>query len=522
MVEGGRGGIGRHTRLRIWRRKLWGFKSLRPHQEVIFKVIFSMQIKRKVQQGLQYEFEVTVPHQIVEDKINSWLKDKAKTVKLAGFRPGKVPLNILQNRYGDQAFDSVRENFVQAGLHQIYKENNIKISGHPAYKLEPNDEDRGLIFSISFEALPTFQIKNFSDIFLDKLCVKVSEEEVQEALSKLVESHQKFNNSDKDHKVSLYDQVNLNIIGSLQNKKLKSYSGHSIKFIVGKAIKGFEFLNHALLNHMSGDKFSIDHTFPEDDTDKEVAGKKVGFEIEIVEVSVPVKTELNDEFAKEFGCDTLIDLREKVKKSLQDEYDHLSRLYHKRHLLDALAKDYDFDLPSNLVKNEFSSIWNRLQEEIKIAKDKGEFDTEDEAKSLKDYESEYQKIAERRVRLGLLVSEIAKINNIRVTPEMARDLIVKEAMRYPGQEKRVVDFYRSKPDLIERLTGPALEDMVIDFILLKVTSRETSISYDELQSKLKNILPHYEEAQEPSQKKSLDLKKHEATETENTKKKSKG
>lgn len=451
-----------------------------------------MQINNTMTQGLKHQFQVTIPFKTIDERVKFWLEDKSKNVRLDGFRPGKTPLNILRQRYGGQALQETISQLTQEATQKIYKDNNLRAAGQPNYHLNPIEEGKDFSFSLDVEVLPEIHLKDFAKIKLEKLEVKVTDKEVEESLKKLAERYQKFNPAPEKHKASKGDQVTVNLIATIHHKKIKSYSGNGVKLVIGSDQPDFEFLAQTLIGHKKGEKLTTENTFASDFSDAQVAGKTVVFEIEIISIAQPQSMSINDEFAKEFDCENLAALREKITASLKADYNKLARLYHKRYLLDALAADYNFDLPSQMVKHEFDSIWNRLQEEIKAARESGELDPTEANKPLSDYEKEYKEISERRVRLGLLVAEVAKQHNIRVTPEMVRDLIFREAMRYPGQEKQVVSFYRNHPEYVEQLTGPALEDLVVDFILSKITLKDINISFEELQKRLKGILPQYD------------------------------
>ncbi|RZI46735.1 trigger factor [Candidatus Finniella inopinata] len=363
-----------------------------------------MQIQNRTSKGLKHEFTVTVPLQDIDERIVNWLQERAKSVRLDGFRPGKAPLNIIRQRYGDQALQEAREHFVRTGTEKIYKDQNVRVAGNPVYDFGDLEKEQDFSFSIAFETLPSFDLKDFSKIKLETLDVKVPGEEIEKSLNRLAEAYKE--------------------------------SG----------------------DEASAQDFKID-----------------------------------DEFAKKFACENLEALRAKIEETLKRDYDHLARLYCKRHLLDALADDYTFDLPEAMVKSEFDAIWGRLEKEMANAKENGDLSPEEADKPMKDYEEEYRQIASRRVRLGLVVAEVAKKNNISLSPEMVRDLMVQEAMRYPGEEQEVVKYYRSHPEMIEHLTGPALEDKVVDFIVSKADVKKMDITFKELQKKLKGILPQYDD-----------------------------
>ncbi len=463
-----------------------------------------MQINNTVAEGLKKGFQVTIPSQTINEQVNAWFESKAKKIRLDGFRPGKVPLNILRQRYGGQALQEVVEKITHDTTEKIYKENNWRVAGRPNYEFNEIKENQDFSFSVNFEIFPEIELKDFSKIKLEKLEVTFDDKEIEEALQRLGERHKKFEPAKDSHKIVEGDQVTVNVQATINNNKLESYSSKSVKFVVGE---GEDFLVQSFLGHKKGDHITLDHEFPADFSDKKVAGQVVHFEVEILATAQPQKTVIDDAFAKELDYENVSALREKIVANLKADYERLARLYHKRNLLDALAEEYDFAVPTYMVDYEFQTIWRRLQKEIKEAKDQGRIEEEEADKPLDEYEKEYKNIALRRVRLGLVVGEVARQNNIKITPEIVRNIIFQEAMLYPGQEHQVIDFYRNHPEHIEQLTGPALEDLVVDFILEKATLKETALSPQELKKKLKGILPEYDTDEEEEPKKQTKSKK---------------
>jgi trigger factor len=455
-----------------------------------------MQIQSTAKEGLKQEFKITIPSRDIDERVVRWLQDRSKTVRLDGFRPGKVPVNVLRQRFGSQALQDTIEHFVQKSTQQIYKDHNIRIAGQPTYEIETVGEGKDFSFSISMESLPSFKLKDFSHIELERLEVDVSAQEIEKALLRLAETCKKFEPAKESHKASLEDQVKITMGIYEGGKVLKGYNIKEVEFVIEDIPDDLEIMQHVLIGRKKHEIFEVEEKIKENHLDKKLVGKTVVFKVEILEISSPIKSKVNDAFAKEFGCENLADLREKVKNTLNAEYNKLARIYYKRHLLDALAKEYAFELPNNMVKNEFNNIWKRLEDEMANAKERGELTAEEEAKPLDSYEDEYKKIAERRVRLGLVVAEVARENNIHLTADAVKNLIIGEAMRYPGEEKQVVEFYRSHPEMIEQLSGPALEDKVIDFILTKVKYKNVKLTYAELKKKLIGILPNHEDDSE--------------------------
>jgi trigger factor len=451
-----------------------------------------MNIEEKKSTGLTKDFDVTIPSQAIAGKVSAWLVEKAKYVRLDGFRPGKVPLSIVEKRYSAEAEQDILENIIKETTQKIVKDHGLRLAGQPSYgDIEPYASGKDFRFSVSMDTFPEINLKDFKDIKIDHLVVEMGEKEVEDALKSLSERHLKFKVSSDSHKIKEGDQAKIDLVCTDNKKQVKSFSGKGIAIVVGKNEVGLDFIESELSGHKKDDVIVVDHTFAAGYPDKGLAGKTVRFEAKIIEVSEPEKNEINEEFAKEMGCENLDDLRGKIRESLQKDTLSLTKLYHKRHILDAMAATYNFELPRLMVQKEFDGIWARLQEEINQAKSTGGFDDDDD-RSDDELRAEYQSIASRRVRLGLVIAEIAKAHEIRVTPEMARNAIFREAMRYPGEEKDVIKFYRDHPHMIEQLTSPILEDLVVDFILSKATLKEVKITTKQLSEKLKGVLPGYE------------------------------
>jgi trigger factor len=443
--------------------------------------------------GLTTDFKITIPSSVIAGKISSWLQEKSKYVRIDGFRPGKVPLNIVHQRYGQQATQDVLEEAIKENTQKVLHEHSIRPVLQPVYAVDPYEDGKDFSFSLSVDRMPEISLKDFKSIKVEKLVVEIGEKEIESALKTLAERYTKFKPSAANYKLKEGDRATVSLVCEDSNKKtIKSYSGDKVNIVVGKDEIGLGFVEEKLLGHKAGDKVTVDHAFAKDYQDKAVAGKKVVFKVEITEVAQPEKIKVGEDLAKELGCEGLKDLKDKINGNLQKEHDSLAKIYHKRSVLDALESSYKFELPSRMVKAEFDSIWNHLQQEIANAKASGEYEDDGDT-SETELKSEYEKIAERRVRLGLLIAEVSKADSIRVSPEIARNVIFKEAMKYPGQEKEVIQFYRDNPQEIERLTSPVLEDLVVEHIFSQSTHKEVKVSVKQLEEKLRGVLPGYGE-----------------------------
>ncbi|MCX7338226.1 MAG: trigger factor [Alphaproteobacteria bacterium] len=447
-----------------------------------------MDIQKTLTDGLKSEFKVTIPAEKVIEKINEWLVEKAKTIRMDGFRPGKVPLQMVRQRYADQAQAEIMEWLVQDAAKKVLEDHKMHLATQPIYNATDIVLGQDFDFSLSFESMPEIILQDFKKIKFEKLVVDVDMADVQESLQKIAEGYQKFSPAAEGYKAKEGDKVTVDVSCKMDGKVKLSYSGKGGQFVLGDNELEMDYLEEKLIGCQCGDELDVDHVFEQNDPDESVAGKKATFHVKINEISQPESLAISDELAKELDCDDLADLTAKIQQSLQTQHDANARLYHKRLVLDTLADTYDFDLPQHMIKAEFDIIWKRLQDEIANAAT-NEGTAEESEKTDEELRVEYEGIAKRRVKLGLIIAEISKVHNIVVTPDMIRNLILREALNYPGQERTIIDLYRKYPNAVEKLTSPALEDLVIDFVLSEATLTEKKISKADLYKKVAEILP---------------------------------
>lgn len=450
-----------------------------------------MKISRTSAQGLKQEYSVVVPSSDMDTRINERLATIGKKVKMPGFRPGMVPVRILKQRYGADAIQDTLENVVHSAIHQISKENGIRQAAQPKVSVESFDEGKDLEVKIEFEVLPTVELKGFEKINLEKLVVELPEKEINDKIEEIVSKHKKFQPLKKERAAKDNDLVHLDVIATVEGKAFKGFDKH-MHVVVGseeKLLSGE--LESALKGAKTGDKLEVTEKFPEDFSNKAVAGKDLKLDLTVGKIEEPAKVELNDELAKEFGCENVEDFKKRVRETLENEYTNLSRMRLKRHLLDALNEEYTFDLPETMVENEFNAIWSRLQEELEQARKHGTLE-DDDNRSEEDLKKEYRDISERRVRLGLVISEIAREKKIKVEDAELRQAIIQEAMRYPSQAKEVFAFFQKNPQAVEQIAAPILEDKVVDFILTEVKLAEKKVSPDGLIEAIRGVVPGFE------------------------------
>lgn len=460
-----------------------------------------MQISQLQVNGLKQEYKVVVPAKDMEKKVEERLQAIGKNIRMPGFRPGKTPFFILKQRYGSQALEESLNQVVNSSLTTLAKEYSLRQTSHPTISVITFEEGKDLELKVDVEVLPEIVVKDFNKISLEKLQVEISDTDINKRIDSLLSHHKKYQDLKEERVSKKGDLVHVDVVSFLKGKPFSDF-GKQMRISLGAEEKLlFTRIEPALEGVKLKSKVDVEDSFPEDFSDKKLAGQPIKFHLTVTKIEERVHFKLDELFAKEMGCKSIDDLKKLVKESLQKEYNNLARLRLKRHLLDNLAGDYNFDLPETLVKKEFEDIWNRLKEELLKAKEQGTLEEEDE-RSEEELRLEYQSIAERRVCLGLLISEISRLNKISVSEDEIRQAIFAEAMRYPQQTKEVFDYYRKHQQAVERLSAPILEDKVVDFILTKVSLTEKNVNTEELIELIRGVVPGFEKDEiKPKKKK---------------------
>lgn len=456
-----------------------------------------MQISQLQINGLKQEYKVIVPAKDIEKKVEERLQAIGKNVRMPGFRPGKTPFAILKQRYGGQALEEALNQAVNSSVGKIIKDHSLRQATQPNVSIVTFDEGKDLELKVDVEVLPEINVQDFSKITLEKLQVEISEDEVNKKLEELVAGHKKYQELKKERATKKGDLLHLDVVAEVDGKPFSGF-GKQIHVTLGAEEKLlFGKIESALEGAKLNSQIDVDDSFPADFGDKKLAGKPIKFHFTVSKIEEPIKFKLDDAFASEMGCEGVDDLKKRVKESMDKEYGNLARLRLKRHLLDKLATDYAFDLPETLVKNEFEGIWKRLQDELAQAREQGTLDPEDD-RPEEELRTEYQGIAERRVRLGLLISEVSRLNKISVAEEEIRQAIFAEAMRYPRQMKEVFEFYRKNQQAVDHLSAPILEDKVVDFILAGASLTEKKVNTEKLIELIRGVVPGFEEEDDKS------------------------
>ena len=440
-----------------------------------------MQVTETLSDGLRRAWTVILPAAQIEGKRTTKLTELGRTMRLPGFRPGRVPMPVMKQRYGSAVMAEVLQESVDEATRQVLSERNLRPAMQP--RVTPvSAEGAGagdFEFKVEVELLPEIPTPDLKAIELTRLKAEVAPEVVEQTLADLARRQRTMEDVTESRTAAAGDWLKVDYKGTIDGEPFGGNESHGVDIEVAGPgmVPGF---TEQLEGLSAGESRTIMVRFPDDYPAAEVAGKEASFEITAHALRRAIVPELDDALAEKLGFETLAELRETVERQTQREYDQLSRLRLKRLLLDALAERASFEVPPTMVEGEFSQIWARVEQD----RAGGRLDPEDRAKDEETLRSEYHAIAERRVRLGLLLAEIGRANGINVTSEETSRALRMEAGRYPGQEAQVVEYYRKNPQMIEMLRGPIFEDKVVDYVLELARVEERTTSLEELQEEL--------------------------------------
>ncbi|MDE2459527.1 MAG: trigger factor [Rhodospirillales bacterium] len=434
-----------------------------------------MQVTETLSDGLKRGFTVVVAEPELAAKREKRLAELSKTIQMPGFRPGKVPLNIVRKRYGDAVAAEILEGAVNEAHSQLLNERNLRPAMQPKLEIVKPGKDTDLEFTVEMEVLPEVAVPDLSDVTLSKPVAAVSDEKVEESLKTIADQRKSFKPVEQARPAAKDEQLKVDFIGRIDGVAFDGGTAQDVALIVAGPgfIPGF---TEQVEGMTVGETKTITVTFPEEYGAKDLAGKTAEFEITAKELAVAEIPAIDDELAKTMGLEGLEQLKERVKEQIGREYEGQTRAKLKRALLDVLAEKAQFAAPVSLIEAEFNAIWQQVEAD----KAAGQADPEDEGKDEETLKAEYKAIADRRVRLGLLVAEIGRANEVQVTEQELQRAMFNEAMRYGAQAMQVVEFFRKNPQQMERFRGPIFEDKVIDFLLGSVKQDEVQVSAEEL------------------------------------------
>lgn len=434
-----------------------------------------MQITETKKEDLKREYTVTMTAAEIDVKLNQKLEEVGKTVKMPGFRPGKVPMQVLKSKYGKSVMGEVLELAVNESTMQAINENNLRPAMRPKIEVKTFDEGKGLEYTMAIELLPEIKLAELTDIKIEKLTAKPEAKTVKETLEKIASSNKTSEPVADKRAAKTGDIVVIDFDGTVDGVPFPGMKGEDFSLELGS--KSFvDTFEDQLVGANAGDKKSVKVTFPADYAHDKLRNVVAVFEVNVKELRTPVVAKIDDEFAKLLGFESLAKVEEAVEKQIQNEYDQLSRMNLKRALLDILDEKHEFEVPAGMVEAEFEGIMQQVTgqghdpEHVHGPDCNHETGTEEER-------AEYHDIAIRRVKLGLVLAEIGRTNKIEVSNQELQQAVIAEARRYPGKEKQVFEYYQKNPGALEAVKAPIYEDKVVDFILerSKIDSRQVSI-----------------------------------------------
>lgn len=435
----------------------------------------TMQITEKSSEGLKRELSVVVGAQEIEGKVTERLTEVGRQVRLPGFRPGKVPMNLLRKRFGESVRGEVIEATVQESTQKAIEDKEFKPAVQPKIDLVSFEEGADLEFSIEVELLPEIELADLSSFKVEKLVSEATEANIDETVGKMAEGNKKSVPLTEKRPAAMSDVVVMDFVGSVDGEEFEGGTAEDFQLELGSGrfIPGFE--EQLVGMEIDGEK-DVELNFPDDYHSEDLAGKAAVFKVKLKGIEALEAPEIDEEFAKGLGFDDLAGLREAVKGQIEQDYVYLSRMKVKRELLDHLSDSHTFEVPATMLDGEFDAIWKQVEQ----AKESDQLDPDDEGKSDDELRADYRAIAERRVRLGLLLSDVGTKNNLTVAPEELSQAIGREASRFPGQEQAVVSYYQNNPQAIEQVRAPLFEDKVIDFLLELAQVTEKTVTPEEL------------------------------------------
>ncbi len=441
----------------------------------------TMQVVEKSNEGLSRVIAVTIPVAELNEKLEARIKEVAPQMKLKGFRPGKVPASYVKKTFGRDFMGEI----INASLNETSQGALEELKLRPAAPAEMNltsDMDKviagqeDLAYEMSLEVMPEFTPVDPKTLKLTRPTYEASEEDLDEALKELASQAKSYEDKKgKTVKAVEGDQLTIDFLGKIDGEAFDGGAATDADLVIGSGrfIPGFE---EQLKGAKVGEEKTIEVTFPEEYQAKHLAGKAATFDVTVKAIKAEVESKIDDEFAKRIGLESLDQLKELLKSNLNQQYAGATRFKLKRALLDILDEGHDFALPPKMVDAEFEGIWAQVSAD----KDAGQLPEEDAKKSEDELKAEYKKIAERRVRLGLVLAEIGRANNVGVSDQELSNAIMAEARNYPGQEKMVLDFYRQNPNAAAQLRAPIYEEKVVDLIVSVAEVKDEAITKEEL------------------------------------------
>ena len=434
-----------------------------------------MQVTQISAEGLKRAYRICVPAADIEDKLVARLTDLGREVRVPGFRAGKVPLAVLRQRFGEAVRGEILQSAIQDATTSTIDGEGIRPAMQPDIDDLKFDDGEDLEYTLALELMPEIEPPDCATLELERMVVEAADEDIDKALAQIAEQHRHFSAAEDGAEARDGDEVRIDFEGRIDGALFEG--GAAEDFVLrlgsGQFVPGFE---EQMLGAKAGEVKFVEIDFPDDYPNDELGGKRASFAVTVKELRVPDEAAIDDALAKHLGLDDLEALKTAVKGQIESEYESIARARLKRVLLDQLAERHGFELPPGMVTREFDAIWAQIEE----AREKDNLDDDDKALSEDDLRQRYREIAERRVRLALLLSEIGRTNNIRVSEDEITRAISEQARMVPDRAQQVFRYYRDNPEAMQSLQAPILEDKVVDFIIEMAQVTDRRVGVDEL------------------------------------------
>jgi trigger factor len=431
-------------------------------------------------EGLSRMYKVSVPAADLQKRLTARIEEVRPQMNLKGFRPGKVPAAHVRKMFGKDLMGEVVQAMVQETSEKAIADADVRPAGQPEMHMESEMEavlegNADLAYHMHVDIMPEFEPVDVKKLTIKKPVAEISDAELDERLATIAEANQKYDKRGKTAKARDKDAIVIDFLGKIDGEAFEggAAEGHTLVLGSDSFIPGFE---EQLVGVKAGDGKDVEVQFPENYQAEHLAGKEAVFSVTVHEVRAPKTPDVDDEFAKGLGLEDLAKLKELVEEQLKNEFSAASRSKAKRNLLDQLDTKHDFELPPKMVEQEFDQIWQQLQSEM----DAGRIAEEDKGKSDDDLKAEYRKIAERRVRLGLVLAEIGRVAEITIDENEVQQALINEARNFPGQERQVIEFFQQNQNAMAQLRAPIYEDKVVDHILETAKVKEETVSKEDL------------------------------------------
>jgi len=448
-----------------------------------------MKVTVSSKKGLKTNLKIFVDKKTIEEKITTRLEELSKTVNLKGFRPGKVPVEMIKRQFGKAVYGEVLEKILRETSSKAIEEKKIKIAGQPKLNITSHGEGKDLDYTLELDELPSIKLKPINNIISIDYEILVNEKDIQKRIEEIAKNHNNFKDKNENATAEVGDLVVFDYEATIDNKSFEGGNGKNTQLILGKDlfIKGFD---KDLIGVKKNQTKDVTANLPENYPKKEFAGKKAIFKCKILNVKKPEPTKIDDDFAKSLGTKDLNDLKKLITKQIQNQYKVNLDVIAKENILDQIEKMHEVDIPNNLIEQELSIITQGLNKE-------------DAEKNKK----ENEKIAKKRIKLGLILNELGEKNNLKVEDQELRNEIQKQIQSLPGQQKQVLEYYQKNPSATASLRGTIYEEKVINLIKQKSKNSKKAISLKEAEDILKNKYKTKEIKKTESDNKDLKAKK---------------